>query len=71
MNILFKYTKNDYIQNTTHFSLLLHTTHFTTQHASCYTYSKCYCSQPLCVANQSVPSYNIYKPLLLQHNLHK
>jgi len=70
MNILFKYTKKDYIQNPTHISLLLHITQSTTQHPSCCTYSIYYSAQHMSFANQFVPSYNPHKPLILQHILH-
>jgi len=62
MNLLFKYTKNDYIQNPTYISLLLHITQFTTQHASCYRFSVFSSAQRMCLANQSVLSHNLHEP---------
>ena len=59
MDLIFKYTNKDYIQNPTHISLLLHITQFTKQHASCYRFSVFF---PLsaCVSLISLFSHIIY-----------
>jgi len=63
-------TQNDYIQNPNYVYILLLITQFTTQDASCYSYSVFYFALRMCFSNQSVLSYNVHEPLFLQHILH-